>query len=1018
MPAPNDREELRIALVMGGGVSLAVWIGGVTYEIGRLVADTGHTVYSELCNLTAMAPRVDVIAGTSAGGINGAYLAMAMACHQGAELEDRLAALRDLWIDGGSFAQLLRSPFRREPPSLLDGDGYFLGNLRAAFKALRAGATVLPVDQVPIELLLTTTLLDPEMQTRADDFGVRIADASHQARLHFSRRRPKDGNDDFADATIDERLALAARCTSSFPAAFEPSFCPIGPGDATAQRPDMAAAASFTASGFVIDGGVLDNQPLDAALSEIFRQRATGPVRRVLAHVVPDPGGAAPRQAAAAPPATPDMLDVLMSSLVRIPLVQSIGGQIDGLRAHNAKVRERRCARVLLTSCNTPLEIDGLAATLFAAYRAVRLETAVDYILERIEAGLLRAGYAGLGQSGRRDWLHEQIVRRMDTLPWLPQRVPDTSATAALPAADAWRWGTRPIEHSVRVLIDLLTRAQRLARLVPRVRPGDPAHLPSDFLAAAWTRAFALLENTGRLRGRDAEHWSSQSDAVRNWLGSGRGVTSPPPEALEWLNQAIDGWQRQAPGALPDGGSPTNRLAAQYAAEIGQALIDIRPSITDLLLRCAAGDDPQRMRQVAELSRLYGYFLRVQEQPTVGAIVGRLLAFEVVQEALGGRGTMPEEEIDFIQLSAQGASSFGGPGIPAEKLAGVQLAHFGAFYKRSWRANDWMWGRLDAVRRLVRILLDPEVLRIISLSTAQGQRAGAMANRIADIALGDPGEARDELLRSFSRDAIAQELGYLDHPNDVMPEFLEASVGAVCRRIELDILQRELPLVANAVQQDQLDGSRLSETVKSFLIASGIPPRDPVPAAQVRAMLAGCRLGLEKIEDDVGTDRLTAIAAQTTAVAISAMARQDGWLTGFGKMMAVLRTPSLLFYLFAMSARLGSRTGLASSVAVFVAGAAIVATAPFATSQYPDWLLLAGIAAFFAGGLFLVVRVGLVWRILLLVGAAAAIAWFVWYAVKLPDLPPAIWVGVGLIEVLVLAAAIFGRLPLPPRQRI
>ena len=39
-------EELRIAVVMNGGVSLAVWIGGVTLEIGRVVA--GESAYGEI----------------------------------------------------------------------------------------------------------------------------------------------------------------------------------------------------------------------------------------------------------------------------------------------------------------------------------------------------------------------------------------------------------------------------------------------------------------------------------------------------------------------------------------------------------------------------------------------------------------------------------------------------------------------------------------------------------------------------------------------------------------------------------------------------------------------------------------------------------------------------------------------------------------------------------------------------------------------------------------------------------
>lgn len=34
---PEDREDIRIAVVLNGGVSLAVWIGGVVNEINRLV---------------------------------------------------------------------------------------------------------------------------------------------------------------------------------------------------------------------------------------------------------------------------------------------------------------------------------------------------------------------------------------------------------------------------------------------------------------------------------------------------------------------------------------------------------------------------------------------------------------------------------------------------------------------------------------------------------------------------------------------------------------------------------------------------------------------------------------------------------------------------------------------------------------------------------------------------------------------------------------------------------------------
>jgi predicted acylesterase/phospholipase RssA len=55
---------------------------------------------------------VDVLAGTSAGGINAALLGLSSAA--GADL----AKLRDLWLTTGSMDLLLRDPGEKNPPSL------------------------------------------------------------------------------------------------------------------------------------------------------------------------------------------------------------------------------------------------------------------------------------------------------------------------------------------------------------------------------------------------------------------------------------------------------------------------------------------------------------------------------------------------------------------------------------------------------------------------------------------------------------------------------------------------------------------------------------------------------------------------------------------------------------------------------------------------------------------------------------------------------------------------------------
>ncbi|MEM7504743.1 MAG: DUF3376 domain-containing protein, partial [Pseudomonadota bacterium] len=129
----NDR-ELRIALVLYGGLSLAVYMHGVTKELQKLVraskvlqrarragADTkrGYDAFNDestretdtergwFALLESLGDRinlrvvVDVISGTSAGGINGIMLGRALA-H-----DLPLDAHRSMWLDGADVAALM-----------------------------------------------------------------------------------------------------------------------------------------------------------------------------------------------------------------------------------------------------------------------------------------------------------------------------------------------------------------------------------------------------------------------------------------------------------------------------------------------------------------------------------------------------------------------------------------------------------------------------------------------------------------------------------------------------------------------------------------------------------------------------------------------------------------------------------------------------------------------------------------------------------------------------------------------
>ena len=179
---PEDLQELRLALVMTGGVSLAVWMGGVALEFGRLIrAEQFDTTYLELLRLTRSLPRVDVIAGTSAGGLNGALLAYAIT--QDAEV----AGLRGLWLRLGALEELLRQPTSANPPSLMRGDEYFLPELKNAIDSSRPRAP--RPDDVPMDLIITTTLLNAWPRGMPGHFGTIIQDAEHRGEFIFRRGR-------------------------------------------------------------------------------------------------------------------------------------------------------------------------------------------------------------------------------------------------------------------------------------------------------------------------------------------------------------------------------------------------------------------------------------------------------------------------------------------------------------------------------------------------------------------------------------------------------------------------------------------------------------------------------------------------------------------------------------------------------------------------------------------------------------------------------------------------------------
>lgn len=273
-------KELRIALVCYGGVSMAVYMHGVTKELWKLVrashalhapphgprlapADTENVylaLLTELMPAQSLRVLIDVAAGASAGGINAVLLARALA-H---DLD--LEPLTDLWLENADVTGLLTPSHRagkwskwfmrpvlwlwfrrftnlapdqetRDKLSLFirsrwftppfDGDKLMGFLLEAAYAMGRSGArpeaSLMPRG-LPLSLHVTATdFYGYTTRIPAHD-PPEISEREHRHQFCFAYRRGGEGQiaSDFRDEDVPG-LVFAARASASYPGAFPPA---------------------------------------------------------------------------------------------------------------------------------------------------------------------------------------------------------------------------------------------------------------------------------------------------------------------------------------------------------------------------------------------------------------------------------------------------------------------------------------------------------------------------------------------------------------------------------------------------------------------------------------------------------------------------------------------------------------------------------------------------------------------------------------------------------------------------
>jgi patatin-related protein len=682
-------------MAWNGGVSLAVWMGGVAVELdcarrahlspenaGSEETPAPRETYHVLCQTFDRMLVPDIIAGASAGGVNGALIAGAV--HAGRRLHPDF--LREEWLNVGDFSRLLQPTTLSKPPSLMQGD-LFYNELKTSFERLLddqpPARLRLPEEQRSLapdpslvpdtrsEVLLDVQVTNVLGQQRwfLDEWNQRLLAREYRAPLRFRRR---------VDFTA-ETLASAARASASFPAAFAPHEL----------RDGAAILAGFAnRHRWAIDGGLLENAPIRPALELIPTQRARRGVKRFVCYVN------------AAPPVDKPVPDLPLEPPLRRVLEYVVNLPRDGRFVDQLVAIEEAARRAAATAEVQPrlleLEREALcetAAALLDAYRRRRG-------LESVEEIVTEPGRQDDAATARRVFA---AIRDDPKLPWLPQ-------TARPPASEhAWDWGIRPAERVLHLQIDVLRGVVD--------HELDPAERKR--LRAARAKLDDALLRLESLRA-DFELDAEIRSATRS-LADGRDLAAKfarLERLMALYRPCVYGTLRQASAALYHA---LKEAPTPLAAERGKQLFGNR-----------FGHPEMRASEFE-------------------ALLERALSIELVRRSLSSEVDLETaQQLHFTQLTPNApirilsSQPFGDavrPSRPDEKLTGLGLGHFAGFYRRSWRANDFMWGRLDAAARIVDLLVDPDRTRGLQPDERR-RRAGALARLLAPAGAGD--EANDK----------------------------------------------------------------------------------------------------------------------------------------------------------------------------------------------------------------------------------------------------------------------------------
>jgi patatin-related protein len=732
-------KELRIALVCYGGVSLAVYMHGVTKELWKLLrasrafhagsqtedAPGSEAIYARLLarlqehHGLRLSVIADIVAGASAGGINSVFLAQAI--HSGQSLDP----LTELWLSEADIDVLLdpearpsartakfwmtpvasyllqrpgngvsasvapeareevREKLSRlmrsrwfEPPFSGIGLSRLLGRALIAMAEGPAGLPLLPSGH-PVDLFVTATDFAGQLQPLRLHSPELVHESEHRLSIGFRAQTPVEPGRPLAPL-LD--LVFAARATSSFPGAFPP--LEVAEIERLAQEDNLA----------------WDSR--DAFLARVLPQHArVGDLDQVA------------------------LIDG--SVLVNAPFAEAMAVLRD--RPAHREV-DRRFVYVDPTPDRTFLRTPrehagppGFVTTIFGAISAIPREQPIRDNLEALENASREMATLGAIVSSLRPEIEETVEKLFGrTLFFDKPTAKRLGAWRAKSQRAAWEQAGFAYHGYAQVKFAGIVAS--LARTVAQAAPGvgSPAQI-GDVLAAHL--AANGLDRMSALRGGASEQAvvlfreHDLAFRIRRLRLLARRATQDKAESdtdeaaadrlLEAIYQAL---------ALYQACEPTTSLGPQIGALAERVFED--PGAVIAFIAQARALPALDARADTVIARALAALPGASRRRLLLAYLGFPFYDTVTLPLLRGEGTTEFNPAKVDRISPEDCRAIReGP-----TLRGTEFYNFGAFFSRAYRENDYLWGRLHGAERLIDLIASTIEQPVDTAMLAQAKR--------------------------------------------------------------------------------------------------------------------------------------------------------------------------------------------------------------------------------------------------------------------------------------------------------